>query len=248
MIIVAIINKDILFYLDVLIMEIIDNKSNSMHYGKNDGHEKHNYYLLNSKISILKKRIEECKKEIKILKTKNKKLDKLAMIDPLTKVGNRNLLKFEMRRQFEEAIRENRDFGLLLIDIDNLKVINDSKGHKEGDRIIKSTADVIKKNTRSIDTICRIGGDEFVVITANSGLEDVHTVELKLKEAFEKNNISVSMGFSDLKDDNTDISDKLEIKSSAQMQNLFRKYYFRLYMKADKRMYSEKKSKHITSA
>jgi diguanylate cyclase (GGDEF)-like protein len=229
-------------------MEIINNESNSMHPRKNDGHEKHNYYLLNSKISILKRRIKECKKELRLLKTKNKKLDKLAMIDPLTKVGNRNLLKFEMRKQFEEAIRENRNFGLLLIDIDNLKVINDSKGHKEGDRVIKSTAEVIKKNTRNIDTICRIGGDEFVVITSNSDLEDVHTIGLKLKEAFERNNISVSMGFSDLKDDNNDLSDKIEVKSSTQMQNLFRKYYFRLYMKADKRMYSEKKLKHIVSA
>ena len=229
-------------------MEIINNESNSMHPRKNDGHEKHNYYLLNSKISILKRRIKECKKELRLLKTKNKKLDKLVMIDPLTKVGNRNLLKFEMRKQFEEAIRENRNFGLLLIDIDNLKVINDSKGHKEGDRVIKSTAEVIKKNTRNIDTICRIGGDEFVVITSNSDLEDVHTIGLKLKEAFERNNISVSMGFSDLKDDNNDLSDKIEVKSSTQMQNLFRKYYFRLYMKADKRMYSEKKLKHIVSA
>ncbi|MCL4380676.1 MAG: GGDEF domain-containing protein [Candidatus Marsarchaeota archaeon] len=226
----------------------MDNESHGMHKGKKEGHEKYNYYLLNSKIIILKKRVSECKKEIMSLKAKNKKLDKLAMIDPLTKIGNRNLLRFEMRKQFENAMRENSDFGLLLIDIDNLKVINDVKGHNEGDRIIKNTAGVIKKNTRNIDTVCRIGGDEFVVITANSGLDKVGTIELKLKEAFKKEGIDVSMGFSSLKENRENVSDKENVKNSAQMQRLFRKYYFKLYVNADKRMYSEKKSKRVFGA
>ena len=98
-------------------------------------------------------------------------------------------------------------FALLLIDVDNFKSVNDTYGHATGDKILKEVSDLLRASFRSIDYVCRIGGDEFAVIMVemNSGLR--YTIEEKMdavrehlaeeKDGLPKVSLSVGIAFSD---------------------------------------------------
>lgn len=84
----------------------------------------------------------------------------LAFFDSLTGVLNRNAFE-EYRPRFERA-RKKTDLYVTIVDVNNLKLINDSEGHQVGDRTIKFVADVLKEVT---EWVFRLGGDEFLLIT-----------------------------------------------------------------------------------
>lgn len=91
-----------------------------------------------------------------------------ALHDTLTGLPNRALLNEEFIRAVAHAKRVNKDFALLLLDLDNFKTINDTHGHEVGDELLKSFSRSIRSTLRGEDMICRLGGDEFVVL-----LEDI---------------------------------------------------------------------------
>lgn len=107
------------------------------------------YQLINKVNSINDKELTGL---VQRLITERSNLLKIAHIDILTGVNNRRVLS---------KIQNNT--GILMIDIDNFKEINDTFGHDIGDYVIKAIADIIKNNTRNSDYICRYGGDEFLV-------------------------------------------------------------------------------------
>ena len=88
----------------------------------------------------------------------------LAAHDSLTGLINRHTLREELERQLNKAQRLGRSFGLLYVDLDGLKHINDRYGHSAGDDFIKRASNVLLKSFRESDTVGRIGGDEFVVV------------------------------------------------------------------------------------
>lgn len=80
-------------------------------------------------------------------------LREVACIDPLTGLSNRN------------ALSRIRDFsGVMMLDIDDFKTINDTYGHDKGDEVLQKIATLIKKSTRAKDCLCRLGGDEFLAV------------------------------------------------------------------------------------
>ena len=83
-----------------------------------------------------------------------------ALTDPLTGLRNRRALELQIR----SALTERLPFGLMQIDLDRFKAVNDTLGHAAGDAVLCHVADVLVRETREIDTVARIGGDEFVVI------------------------------------------------------------------------------------
>ncbi len=92
------------------------------------------------------------------------KLVEIASTDDLTGVLNRRS-GFAMLRELEKtSLREGKTFSVCFIDVDNLKHINDRFGHSEGDIVLKTTAGIIRNSIRKGDVICRIGGDEFMVL------------------------------------------------------------------------------------
>lgn len=95
-------------------------------------------------------------------------LQALADIDPLTGVGNRRTLMKELDVALAAHQRDGRRFGLLLLDLDHFKQINDSHGHAEGDRVLIAFADLIRTASRRTDRLFRLGGEEFVLLLSDA--------------------------------------------------------------------------------
>jgi len=88
----------------------------------------------------------------------------LATHDPLTSLSNRLLLNDRLEHAINHASRFDKCISLIFCDLDNFKPINDTYGHNVGDEILKRVANYLKKTLRKEDTICRFGGDEFVIL------------------------------------------------------------------------------------
>jgi diguanylate cyclase (GGDEF)-like protein len=89
---------------------------------------------------------------------------RLSTIDPLTGLSNRGHFFAALEREISRSQRTGRRFCLLMMDLDELKAMNDRFGHFHGDRVLRSVGEVIRSSTRKIDTTARYGGDEFVVL------------------------------------------------------------------------------------
>jgi two-component system, cell cycle response regulator len=95
----------------------------------------------------------------------------LAATDALTGLHDRRYLETHFAALAEHAQTACQPLSLVLVDIDNFKSINDTYGHDAGDGILRQLATRLRRNTRSIDLVCRIGGEEFVIVMPGSGLE-----------------------------------------------------------------------------
>ncbi|SHG69387.1 bifunctional diguanylate cyclase/phosphodiesterase [Massilia sp. CF038] len=93
----------------------------------------------------------------------------LAHVDSVTTLPNRHEFNERLALALSEADRINATVGLLLLDLDNFKVVNDTLGHDCGDMLLKQVADRLLASLRQTDIICRIGGDEFVIIVEPAG-------------------------------------------------------------------------------
>ncbi len=108
--------------------------------------------------------ITALKKSEAKLSAVNEQLKKIAGTDPLTGLCNRRSF-FELAdREFSRAQRSQFNFSIILIDLDNFKTVNDTKGHPCGDQVLKETARSLKMCSRSGDILGRYGGDEFIVL------------------------------------------------------------------------------------
>lgn len=104
------------------------------------------------------------------LQRKNDELDKMLTIDPLTRVGNRTAMDetlFRVRNLFD---RHGTPATVIMIDLDHFKVINDTLGHSEGDKVLRRVADQVQARLRPTDTLYRYGGEEFIVVAENTSL------------------------------------------------------------------------------
>ena len=91
-------------------------------------------------------------------------LSDLALTDELTGIANLRAFRDIAGREIERCRRYHHQLSLAYIDIDDLKLVNDCHGHAEGDRVLRALANVLLSHMRSVDTVARIGGDEFVVL------------------------------------------------------------------------------------
>ena len=89
-----------------------------------------------------------------------------ALVDPLTGLGNRRALAAALDDAQDRRARAGGDVGLLFLDLDGFKAVNDRFGHDAGDRVLVETGNRLVAATRSVDRVCRLGGDEFVVLCA----------------------------------------------------------------------------------
>ncbi len=96
-------------------------------------------------------------------------LEEMVFIDPLTGLANRRYLMAQIQNRLDELRRYDWPFGVLFLDVDNFKTINDTYGHDVGDQVLKMVAATLQSATRAFDIVARYGGEEFVVITRNVG-------------------------------------------------------------------------------
>ncbi len=114
-------------------------------------------------------RIKQLKENVSELFSLNKKLqekeiERLAYYDRLTNVGNRSLFYSLGEKLLASAKRNNTILGLMFIDIDRFKDINDEYGHLVGDKVLVEVAQILTESVREADTVARHGGDEFLVL------------------------------------------------------------------------------------
>ncbi len=119
-----------------------------------------------------------------------KELEKLALVDNLTGLSNRKHLEGELDARFQEQRRYGLSFGVLFIDIDFFKKINDTHGHEAGDLALKTIADTFKATTRSYDLFGRWGGEEFVAIVRNIDRGILGKVAERFRILVEKTTVS----------------------------------------------------------
>jgi diguanylate cyclase (GGDEF)-like protein len=125
------------------------------------------------------------------LKSYQEELKLLASIDPMTKLYNRRYFN-EIAANILNGERRNAcELSLMILDIDTFKNINDTYGHTIGDEVIIFISDILRKNQRKSDVICRYGGEEFVVLLPETSLEDAVLVAEKMRNCIAESIVSV---------------------------------------------------------
>lgn len=104
-------------------------------------------------------------------------LDKQASLDQLTGLPNRRLLDDRIEQALARAKRDNQQVAICFLDLDNFKQVNDLYGHAYGDKLLKQAAGRIQKCLRTSDTVARIGGDEFIVLLPETGINAAEVAE-----------------------------------------------------------------------
>ncbi|SMD07591.1 PAS domain S-box-containing protein/diguanylate cyclase (GGDEF) domain-containing protein [Desulfocicer vacuolatum DSM 3385] len=111
-----------------------------------------------------------------------KELEKMALLDNLTQLPNRNYIESELEKRFEEKKRFDVPFGLLFMDIDHFKVFNDTHGHDVGDEVLKFVAETFTANARPFDLFGRWGGEEFLGIIRNVDGENLGMIGDRIRQ------------------------------------------------------------------
>ena len=110
-------------------------------------------------------------------------LESLANSDPLTGLSNRRYLQDQLRQALGIYKRYETPFALLILDVDGLKRVNDSKGHQAGDRALVQVATAMRRTLRTTDTAARIGGDEFCVLATNQNAAAAEPLAQRIVDA-----------------------------------------------------------------
>ncbi|ETR68571.1 MAG: response regulator receiver modulated diguanylate cyclase [Candidatus Magnetoglobus multicellularis str. Araruama] len=121
-----------------------------------------------------------------------------ATHDSLTQLFNRSALMNMMTREISRSQRDNSSIGIIMIDIDHFKSINDNHGHLIGDDVLKILAEQMKQCTRRYDTIGRYGGEEFIIVLPQCGKTEVHTVAERLRQQVCQQPYETSVGAIDV--------------------------------------------------
>lgn len=142
-----------------------------------------------------------------------------ATHDSLTGISNRALFYDRLRQKLSRALRKNEEFGIISLDMDGLKEINDNYGHRAGDAAIKEIASRIKNTIGDSDTVSRLGGDEFGVIVTNvidrnDIISLVKSIDYEITKPFEfenfKINLRASIGYAHFREDGIELEVLIE--------------------------------------
>lgn len=118
-------------------------------------------------------------------------LEQKVFLDPLTQLGNRRYLEIHFPSALADASGETTHQGLLLMDIDHFKRVNDQHGHNIGDRALKMVADTLRSNLRDSDIVVRWGGEEFVVLLRDVVAAETKAVAEKLRALIERSHLTI---------------------------------------------------------
>lgn len=164
--------------------------------------------ILNSRLfHQMETRIEEKTKQLESALEKAQQLkeqfETLSMVDDLTGLHNRRYFFPEGEAALSRAVRYRLSMGILLLDLDHFKRINDNYGHDVGDRVLHDIAQELKKAVREGDIVARYGGEEFVIVGPNTDGQQCYLLASRIRQAIselrwnhqdEKISVTVSLG------------------------------------------------------
>ena len=148
-----------------------------------------------------------------------------AVTDGLTGLYNRRYFEEYLKKEVTRAVRQQQAFSIIGLDLDHLKQINDQYGHAYGDLAIKTVADVLKKNARSIDTAARMGGEEFNVILPGVDSNGAMIAAERIRKALESvkldtiDHVTASIGVATFLEHSDNIEDIIELTDQAMYQS-----------------------------
>lgn len=123
------------------------------------------------------------------------KLKTSATTDLLTGLYNRTFFNDVLPKELALCAEKKISCSMMMLDIDNFKMFNDTRGHLEGDRLLKQIALLTKSSIRTSDSACRFGGEEFVILLPNTKQEDAKEIAERLRKVIEHNcDTTISVG------------------------------------------------------
>lgn len=139
-----------------------------------------NQWLIQNQNEMLNKEVEKRTKQLdkafRKLKNKNRELYNLAHIDTLTRIRNRRSFFIDSIEALENSIKKNKEFCVLLIDLDHFKSINDTYGHASGDRVLIEFCNIINEIIDEKAIFGRIGGEEFCITFINKSIDEITNI------------------------------------------------------------------------
>jgi len=145
----------------------------------------------------LKARLETGKRIIDLenrLIQSQKQLEELASKDSLTHLWNRRTIISLLADEIKRSQREHKPLGVLMIDVDRFKEINDTYGHYVGDEVLTAVTSLLKRRVRGYDKIGRYGGDELLVVLPNCSLKTVKSIAERLRQAVSSQKVKTEAG------------------------------------------------------
>ena len=158
-------------------------------------------------------------RDIKDYKKLEQDLQILCRTDPLTTAANRRAFNEIISQEFSRFKRSQKEYALVMIDLDHFKSINDQHGHGAGDRVLIEVTERCKDNLRVHDIIARLGGEEFCILLPYTNLEQAHKVAERLRQKIEvmpiisdgnRIKVTVSVGISLVSEGDSDGHDAIE--------------------------------------
>jgi diguanylate cyclase (GGDEF)-like protein len=129
-------------------------------------------------------------KQVAELGLLTRKLRTAAMTDLLTELPNRRYAMRRLEQEWESSVRNDKSLSVIMIDIDHFKSVNDLHGHDVGDAVLKETANILRNTTRQGEDTARLGGEEFIVVCANTNLDQAMACAERIRAAVESHMIS----------------------------------------------------------
>lgn len=161
-----------------------------------------------------------------------------ALTDPMTGLPNARSLQMQFEREVARANRTKSSFQMLMLDLDGFKAVNDSFGHKAGDRLLKEVSQVILDQLREYDFLARYGGDEFVAIIPESVPQDIDELSKRIEAAVQE---------FELRLDDENIA-KVGVSLGSSSSVLYGGNFDEMIAAADKAMYLRKTLRKQTGA
>jgi diguanylate cyclase (GGDEF)-like protein len=148
-------------------------------------------------------------KVINQLEEKVEKITEISETDGMLGIYNRSKFFKTLNSEIYRCHRYKQNLSLIMIDVDHFKEINDNYGHLLGDEILKRISEIIKNEVRTIDLFARYGGDEFMILSPETNIDEAINLAKRLKNLLEKEkfpkveNVSCSFGVTQLKETDT---------------------------------------------
>lgn len=168
---------------------------------------------------LLHENFVELQAHQKELKKMNNKFIKLAVTDDLTNLYNRRYFEEHLEKEISLTYRHGDTVSIIIADIDHFKTVNDTYGHSQGDNVLREIATVLKNRIRKTDIVCRIGGEEFLIICKRTDKDTATKIAETLRKTIQELTIlieeklvgiTISLGVATLTAENfKDYADKL---------------------------------------